>query len=90
VIGAGFGGLFATRRLTRAPVEVTVIDRTTHHLFSPLLYQVAPGILSQGEGAILSQGEGARPNPRHPPPLAQRERRPNGLTETKSPDARTA
>jgi NADH dehydrogenase FAD-containing subunit len=82
VIGAGFGGLFATRRLTRAPVEVTVIDRTTHHLFSPLLYQVAPG--------ILSQGEGARPNPRHPPPLAQRERRPNGLTETKSPDARTA
>jgi NADH dehydrogenase len=49
VIGAGFGGLFATRRLTRAPVAVTVIDRTTFHLFQPLLYQVATGILSDGE-----------------------------------------
>jgi 2-polyprenyl-6-methoxyphenol hydroxylase-like FAD-dependent oxidoreductase len=39
VIGAGFGGLFAARRLKRAPVEVTVIDQTTHHLFQPLLYQ---------------------------------------------------
>jgi NADH dehydrogenase len=48
VVGAGFGGLFATRRLKRAPVDVTVIDRTTHHLFQPLLYQVATGILSQG------------------------------------------
>jgi NADH dehydrogenase len=49
VIGAGFGGLFATRHLKRADVEVTVIDRTTHHLFQPLLYQVATGILSEGE-----------------------------------------
>ena len=49
VIGAGFAGLFATRRLKRAPVAVTVIDRTTHHLFQPLLYQVATGILSEGE-----------------------------------------
>jgi NADH dehydrogenase len=49
VIGAGFGGLFATRHLRRADVEVTVIDRTTHHLFQPLLYQVATGILSEGE-----------------------------------------
>ncbi|MGH3090973.1 MAG: NAD(P)/FAD-dependent oxidoreductase [Gaiellaceae bacterium] len=48
VVGAGFGGLFATRRLKRAPVDVTVIDRTTHHLFQPLLYQVATGILSEG------------------------------------------
>jgi NADH dehydrogenase len=49
VIGSGFAGLFATRRLARAPVSVTVIDQTTHHLFQPLLYQVATGILSEGE-----------------------------------------
>src|SRR4051794_33603449 len=49
VIGSGFGGLFATKVLARAPVQVTVIDRTTHHLFQPLLYQVATGILSEGE-----------------------------------------
>jgi NADH dehydrogenase len=49
VIGSGFGGLFATRRLKAAPVALTLIDRTTHHLFQPLLYQVATGILSEGE-----------------------------------------
>jgi NADH dehydrogenase len=49
VIGAGFGGLFATRALRHAPVEVTVIDRTNHHLFQPLLYQVATGVLSEGD-----------------------------------------
>jgi NADH:ubiquinone reductase (H+-translocating) len=49
VIGARFGGLFATKHPKSAPVEVTVIDRTTHHLFQPLLYQVATGILSEGE-----------------------------------------
>jgi NADH dehydrogenase len=49
IIGAGFGGLFATRALRRAPVEVTVIDRTNHHLFQPLLYQVATGVLSEGD-----------------------------------------
>jgi len=41
IIGCGFGGLFAARALRRAPVDVTVIDRTNHHLFQPLLYQVA-------------------------------------------------
>jgi NADH dehydrogenase len=51
IVGAGFGGLFAARTLGRADVEVTVIDRTNHHLFQPLLYQVATGILSQGEVA---------------------------------------
>jgi NADH dehydrogenase len=49
IIGSGFGGLFAARRLKRAPVQVTVLDRATHHLFQPLLYQVATGILSEGE-----------------------------------------
>jgi NADH:ubiquinone reductase (H+-translocating) len=49
VIGSGFGGLFTTQALKRAPVDVTIIARTTHHLFQPLLYQVATGILSEGE-----------------------------------------
>jgi NADH:ubiquinone reductase (H+-translocating) len=51
VVGGGFGGLFAARTLKRAPVEVTLIDRVNHHLFQPLLYQVATGILSEGEVA---------------------------------------
>jgi NADH:ubiquinone reductase (H+-translocating) len=49
VIGSGFGGLFATRALRRVPVEITLVARTTHHLFQPLLYQVATGILAAGE-----------------------------------------
>jgi NADH dehydrogenase len=49
VVGSGFGGLFATKALRRAPVDVTLVARTTHHLFQPLLYQVATGILSPGE-----------------------------------------
>ena len=51
IIGSGFGGLFAAKRLKRANVDVTLIGRTTHHLFQPLLYQVATGILSEGEVA---------------------------------------
>jgi NADH dehydrogenase len=51
IIGSGFGGLFAARRLAGAEAEVTVVDRTTHHLFQPLLYQVATGILSEGDVA---------------------------------------
>jgi NADH dehydrogenase len=49
IIGSGFGALFAAKRLRKANVEVTLISRTTHHLFQPLLYQVATGILSEGE-----------------------------------------
>ena len=49
IIGSGFGGLFAAKALRRADVDVTLIARTTHHLFQPLLYQVATGILSEGE-----------------------------------------
>ena len=49
ILGAGFGGLFAARALGHAPVQLTVIDRTNHHLFQPLLYQVATGILSEGD-----------------------------------------
>ncbi len=49
VIGSGFGGLFGAKALKRSDVDVTMIARTTHHLFQPLLYQVATGILSEGE-----------------------------------------
>src|SRR6478609_1451811 len=49
VVGGGFGGLFAARVLRRAPVDVTLVDRVNHHLFQPLLYQVATGILSEGQ-----------------------------------------
>ena len=49
IIGSGFGGLFAAKALKRDDLDVTVISRTTHHLFQPLLYQMATGILSQNE-----------------------------------------
>jgi NADH dehydrogenase len=49
IIGSGFGGLTAAKALKRADADVTVISKTTSHLFQPLLYQVATGILSEGE-----------------------------------------
>src|SRR5258707_6686655 len=51
VVGGGFGGLSVTKALAHADVDVTIVDRTNHHLFQPLLYQVATGILSEGVGA---------------------------------------
>src|SRR6266480_4149985 len=49
IIGGGFGGLTAARKLARSPVRITLIDRRNHHLFQPLLYQVATAGLSPGE-----------------------------------------
>jgi NADH dehydrogenase len=49
VIGGGFGGVRAVKALEHSPVEITLIDRTNHHLFQPLLYQVATGVLSAGQ-----------------------------------------
>ncbi|MDX6267245.1 MAG: hypothetical protein QOD70_1985 [Frankiales bacterium] len=49
IIGSGFGGLFAAKALRRADVDITLIAKTSYHLFQPLLYQVATGILSEGE-----------------------------------------
>lgn len=49
IVGAGFGGLNAARHLRRAPVDVTVIDRTNHHVFQPLLYQAAMATLAPSE-----------------------------------------
>src|SRR5699024_3263722 len=51
IIGSGFGGLFAAKALSGKDVEVTLVSRTSHHLFQPLLYQVATGILSEGDVA---------------------------------------
>jgi NADH:ubiquinone reductase (H+-translocating) len=49
IVGSGFGGLTAAKAFKRADVDVTLISKTTNHLFQPLLYQVATGILSEGE-----------------------------------------
>jgi NADH:quinone reductase (non-electrogenic) len=49
IIGSGFGGLTAAKNLKRADVDIKMIAKTTHHLFQPLLYQVATGIIASGE-----------------------------------------
>src|SRR5690349_6024598 len=65
IVGGGFGGLAAAQKLKSADVDVTVIDRMNHHLFQPLLYQVAAGDLSTGQAAspiraMLSRQRNAR------------------------------
>ena len=49
IVGGGFGGLYAARALAGAPVSVTLIDKRNYHLFRPLLYQAATGLLSADE-----------------------------------------
>src|SRR5215813_12424890 len=49
IIGGGFGGLYAARALKRAPVRLTLIDRRNHHLFQPLLYEVATAALDASD-----------------------------------------
>mgnify|MGYP002783953443 FL=1 len=56
IVGAGFGGLEAARTLRHAPVDVTLLDRRNHHLFQPLLYQVATAALSPGDIAWPIRG----------------------------------
>ncbi|MGH3969671.1 MAG: FAD-dependent oxidoreductase, partial [Mycobacterium sp.] len=48
IIGSGFGGLNAVKKLKHADVDIKLIARTTHHLFQPMLYQVATGIVAEG------------------------------------------
>jgi NADH dehydrogenase len=63
VVGGGFGGLEAARDLARAPVRLTVVDRTNHHLFQPLLYQVATAQLSPADiSAPIRAVVGRHPN----------------------------
>lgn len=52
IVGGGFGGFEAAHRLKKADVDVTVVDRRNHHLFQPLIYQVAAGALSAGDVAV--------------------------------------
>src|SRR5262245_44098428 len=49
IVGGGFGGLAAAKALRKAPVDVVLLDRTHHHVFQPLLYQVATSVLSSGQ-----------------------------------------
>src|SRR5258705_12700227 len=49
IVGGGFGGLSAAKKLAGKPVDVTLVDRKNHHTFQPLLYQVATSVLSAGE-----------------------------------------
>jgi NADH dehydrogenase len=73
IVGCGFGGLFAARALRNAPLDITVLDRTNHHLFQPLLYQVATAglaapaiaepirrILARQKNATVLYGEAQR------------------------------
>ena len=52
IIGGGFGGLTLAKSLKRAPIKITLVDRQNHHLFQPLLYQVASAVLSPGDIAV--------------------------------------
>src|ERR1700747_1031495 len=56
IVSAGFGGLNAARALRSAAVDITVIDRRNHHLFQPLLYQVATAALSPADIAAPIRG----------------------------------
>ncbi|MGH7657722.1 MAG: NAD(P)/FAD-dependent oxidoreductase, partial [Gemmatimonadales bacterium] len=49
IVGGGFAGIYAARGLARSPVDITLIDRSNHHLFQPMLYQVATAALSPGD-----------------------------------------
>ena len=49
ILGGGFAGLYAARGLKRAPVRVTLVDRRNHHLFQPMLYQVATAALNPSD-----------------------------------------
>ena len=56
IVGGGFGGLSAAKALRRAPVNVLLIDRSNHHVFQPLLYQVATSVLTPGQIASPLRG----------------------------------
>ncbi len=90
IIGGGFAGLNATRALKRAPVRITLVDRRNHHLFHPLLYQVATAALNpsdiampircilrgQKNAAVILDEADASPSARGPPESRWRGRSP--------------
>src|ERR1700730_14160832 len=63
IVGGGFAGIAAARALKRTDVEITLIDRRNHHIFQPLLYQVATAVLAPSEiAAPIRQLEAKQPN----------------------------
>src|SRR5271170_3716552 len=56
IVGGGFGGLAAAKALKHIPAHITLVDRTNHHLFQPLLYQVATSVLAPGQIASPIRG----------------------------------
>src|SRR6202790_341495 len=56
IVGGGFGGLAAAKGLKRSPVNILLIDRSNHHVFQPLLYQVATSVLAPGQIASPLRG----------------------------------
>jgi NADH dehydrogenase FAD-containing subunit len=56
IVGCGFGGLAAAKALRKARAEIILIDRTNHHLFQPLLYQVATSVLAPSQIGFPSRG----------------------------------
>jgi NADH dehydrogenase len=93
ILGGGFGGLYAARALRRAPVRVMVVDRSNHHLFQPLLYQVATAALNPSDIAtpirrILRRQRNARGarliTGTHPPLLSVAAATDEGVRETRA------
>ena len=61
IVGGGFAGLACARALAKAPVRITLVDRSNHHLFQPLLYQVATAALNPSDiAAARSKGSTSR------------------------------
>src|SRR5215469_6777056 len=56
IVGGGFGGLYAARRMRHFPIKLTILDRRNHHLFQPLLYQVATAALNPSDIAAPIRG----------------------------------
>src|SRR5690349_6666705 len=56
IVGGGFGGMYAARGLDGVPVRITIVDKRNYHLFRPMLYQVATGLLSADEIAAPIRG----------------------------------
>ena len=67
IVGGGFGGLWAAQALRRAPVQVTLLDRQNHHLFQPLLYQVATAALNPSDIAQPIRARAAQAGERRGP-----------------------
>jgi NADH dehydrogenase len=78
IVGGGFGGLAAAKGLKRSTVDVLLIDRSNHHVFQPLLYQVATSVLAPGQIASPIRGPPGEAG-KHVCDVGQRDRRRRSL-----------